>query len=122
MPASQCIKGLADCVCLFLCAFLSPTPPLLSGTGKTSTIVHAIRALVASGASVLVTSYTNSALDNILLKLVDCGVHEFVRLGRHSSCHPGVQEYMPGGARWVRTVAVAQIKALPTSQHRLTLP
>jgi hypothetical protein len=69
------------------------------GTGKTSTIVHAVRALVASGASVLVTSYTNSALDNILLKLVGAGLHDFVRLGRQGSCHPALHEYMPGGAR-----------------------
>jgi len=62
--------------------------------------VHAIRALVASGASVLVAAYTNSALDNILIKLADAGLHQFLRLGRASSCHPQVQEYMPGGDRW----------------------
>jgi DNA replication ATP-dependent helicase Dna2 len=72
---------------------------LLPGTGKTSTIVHAIRALVASGASVLVTSYTNSALDNILLKLLHSGQQQFVRLGRASSVHPDIRQYMPGGSR-----------------------
>jgi hypothetical protein len=41
----------------------------MPGTGKTSTIVHAVNALLARGASVLLTSYTNSAVDNILLKL-----------------------------------------------------
>ena len=41
----------------------------MPGTGKTSTIVHAVRALLARGASILLTSYTNSAVDNILLKL-----------------------------------------------------
>lgn len=70
-----------------------------SGTGKTSTIVHAVRALVASGASVLVAAYTNSALDNILTKLADSGMHQFLRLGRASSCHARVREYMPGGDR-----------------------
>jgi hypothetical protein len=48
---------------------------------------------------VLVTSYTNSALDNILLKLVGAGLHDFVRLGRQGSCHPALHEFMPGGAR-----------------------
>jgi DNA replication ATP-dependent helicase Dna2 len=70
-----------------------------TGTGKTSTIVHAIRALVASGASVLVAAYTNSALDNILIKLADSGVHQFLRLGRASSCHSKMRQYMPGGER-----------------------
>lgn len=72
---------------------------LATGTGKTSTIVHAIRALVASGASVLVAAYTNSALDNILIKLADSGVHQFLRLGRATSCHSKVREYMPGEER-----------------------
>ncbi len=49
----------------------------MPGTGKTSTIAAAIRALTASGASVLVTAYTNSAVDNILLKLAQLEVRFF---------------------------------------------
>lgn len=90
------------CVCarsrLLPAAVCRVVAPLL-GTGKTSTIVHAIRALVSSGASVLVAAYTNSALDNILLKLADSGVHQFLRLGRAASCHARVRGYMPGGER-----------------------
>ncbi len=71
------------------------------GTGKTSTIVHAVRALLAAGASVLITAYTNSAVDNVLLKLAEAGVQGFVRLGRQGTVHPALWEYMPGGARWV---------------------
>lgn len=63
--------------------------------------MHAIRALVASGASVLVAAYTNSALDNILIKLADAGLQQFLRLGRPSSCHPAVRQYLPGGERCV---------------------
>ena len=37
--------------------------------GKTSTIVALIRVLVRLNHSVLLTSYTHSAVDNILLKL-----------------------------------------------------
>lgn len=92
---------------LLLCHILQHAPPTIchplllccTGTGKTSTIVHAIQALVSSGASVLVAAYTNSALDNILLKLAGAGVTDFLRLGRASSCHPQLQEYMPGGGR-----------------------
>jgi DNA replication ATP-dependent helicase Dna2 len=73
---------------------LPSLPP--AGTGKTSTIVHA---MVSSGASVLVAAYTNSALDNILLKLADSGVHQFLRLGRAASCHARIRGYMPGGER-----------------------
>ena len=47
----------------------------MPGTGKTSMIVEAVRALVASGRRVLVSSYTNSAVDNILLKLEGTGEH-----------------------------------------------
>lgn len=39
------------------------------GTGKTSTIVALVEALRIQGFSVIVTSYTNSAVDNVLLKL-----------------------------------------------------
>lgn len=41
----------------------------MPGTGKTSTMVHAVKALLMRGASILLTSYTNSAVDNLLLKL-----------------------------------------------------
>ena len=41
----------------------------MPGTGKTSTMVHAVKALLIRGASVLLTSYTNSAVDNLLVKL-----------------------------------------------------
>lgn len=41
----------------------------MPGTGKTSTMVHAVKALLLRGASILLTSYTNSAVDNLLVKL-----------------------------------------------------
>ncbi|XP_065313522.1 DNA replication ATP-dependent helicase/nuclease DNA2-like isoform X1 [Gordionus sp. m RMFG-2023] len=39
------------------------------GSGKTETICTIIRALTATGASILLTAHTNSAIDNVLLKL-----------------------------------------------------
>ena len=39
------------------------------GSGKTSTIVALVQCLVAIGKSVLLTAYTNSAVDNMLLRL-----------------------------------------------------
>ncbi|KAG0502868.1 hypothetical protein HPP92_002940 [Vanilla planifolia] len=41
----------------------------MPGTGKTSTMVHAVKALLMRGQSILLTSYTNSAVDNLLIKL-----------------------------------------------------
>ncbi|URE05997.1 DNA replication factor Dna2 [Musa troglodytarum] len=41
----------------------------MPGTGKTSTMVHAVKALLIRGASILLTSYTNSAIDTLLIKL-----------------------------------------------------
>lgn len=41
----------------------------MPGTGKTSTLVHAVKALLIRGTSILLTAYTNSAVDNLLIKL-----------------------------------------------------
>ncbi len=70
----------------------------MPGTGKTTTIALAVKALVAMGKSVLVTAYTNSAVDNIMRKLIQLGV-DFVRLGKSRSIHPAVKEWSLGGAR-----------------------
>jgi DNA replication ATP-dependent helicase Dna2 len=64
----------------------------MPGTGKTTTIAHIIRALVAKGKSVLLTSYTHTAVDNILLKLRHAGF-DILRLGVQSKIHPEVQEF-----------------------------
>lgn len=46
-------------------------------------LVPQVRTLVCRGKRVLITSYTHSAVDNLLLKLREKGVH-FLRLGRPS--------------------------------------
>ncbi|XP_064613334.1 DNA replication ATP-dependent helicase/nuclease DNA2-like [Liolophura sinensis] len=65
------------------------------GTGKTSTIVALVKILKLLGHSVLLASYTHSAVDNILLKLKRDGL-KFLRLGRiariHSAIHPFAAE------------------------------
>lgn len=43
----------------------------MPGTGKTTTIAEIIKALVQRGKSVLLTSYTHSAVDTILMKLLN---------------------------------------------------
>lgn len=72
----------------------------LPGTGKTSTLTYLARLLVARGRRVLITAYTHSAVDNIMLKLMENGMVEtdstsglppLVRLGNVNTCHEGVK-------------------------------
>jgi DNA replication ATP-dependent helicase Dna2 len=64
----------------------------MPGTGKTTTIAHIIRALVSQGKSVLLASYTHSAVDNILLKLKDDEI-PILRLGTIAKIHSDVREF-----------------------------
>jgi DNA replication ATP-dependent helicase Dna2 len=62
------------------------------GTGKTYTIARLVRALVESGERVLLSAYTNRAVDNALEALEEQGFTDFVRMGTES----GVREDMRG--------------------------
>lgn len=53
----------------------------MPGTGKTTVVAAIIKALVCLGKSVLLTSYTHSAVDTILLKLKDQKDFGILRLG-----------------------------------------
>jgi DNA replication ATP-dependent helicase Dna2 len=64
----------------------------MPGTGKTTTIAHIIRCLVAKGKTVLLTSYTHTAVDNILLKLRHADFN-ILRLGVRAKVHHEVQEF-----------------------------
>lgn len=75
----------------------------LPGTGKTRSIVFVARMLAAQGKRVLITSYTHSAVDNCILKLIECGVANVfeerptpavLRIGEKSSVHPGVHSIL----------------------------
>ena len=82
----------------------------LPGTGKTSTIASAVMELLSLGKSVLLTSYTNSAVDNVMLKLVAMNA-KMLRLGRSGGVHPALLPYMLGGARFPDTRA-SDLKAI----------
>ncbi|BBN05891.1 DNA replication ATP-dependent helicase/nuclease Dna2 [Marchantia polymorpha subsp. ruderalis] len=75
----------------------------MPGTGKTSTIVHTVIALMRRNLSVLLTSYTNSAVDNILLKLRTLGI-DFTRIGRSSAVHPELRDKVLGEGKSYTTV------------------
>jgi DNA replication ATP-dependent helicase Dna2 len=64
----------------------------MPGTGKTTTIAHIIRALISQDKTVLLTSYTHSAVDNILLKLKDEKI-PILRLGAAAKVHPEVRDF-----------------------------
>ena len=64
----------------------------MPGSGKTTLIVAMVKLLVKMKKTVLLTSYTHSALDHLLLKLVDdqpC----FLRLGRSKRIHEDLKQY-----------------------------
>ncbi len=59
----------------------------MPGTGKTTTIVKIVKSLLKQNKTVLLTSYTHSAVDTLLIKLLD--VKEFIlRLGNSDKVHP----------------------------------
>nr|CAG8503282.1 11169_t:CDS:10 [Entrophospora candida] len=64
----------------------------MPGTGKTTIIVEIIKALVAMNKSVLITAYTHTAIDHILLKLVDEGI-DILRLGSREKVKPELRNY-----------------------------
>lgn len=64
----------------------------MPGTGKTTTIAHIIRALVMQRKTVLLNSYTHTAVDNILLKIKDDNI-KVLRIGSLGKIHPEVQAF-----------------------------
>ncbi|KAF7488919.1 DNA replication ATP-dependent helicase/nuclease DNA2 [Sarcoptes scabiei] len=84
----SCILGVLKTKCSLI--FGSP------GSGKTQTIVALIRILHQLGLSVLVTSFTHAAVDNIFLKLCEMDPNhqiEFVRTGSVQRIHPKLLKY-----------------------------
>ncbi|SCU90102.1 LAMI_0E00628g1_1 [Lachancea mirantina] len=65
----------------------------MPGTGKTTVIAEIIRQLVSMGKTVLLTSYTHSAVDNILLKLLNDNIST-IRLGHKHKIHSDAQRFM----------------------------
>lgn len=87
----------------------------MPGSGKTTTIVAMVRILLLCGCRILITSYTHSAIDTLLVKLIKYKVSEyitfwifitiiqysviincqvkFLRLGRLNQIHPTVRKF-----------------------------
>lgn len=67
----------------------------LPGTGKTQTVIALIRLLIAMDKSVLITSNTHSAVDNVLKRLL-CYDVKFIRLGNVSRIDPAIAMFSEG--------------------------
>lgn len=66
----------------------------MPGTGKSTTISVLVRVLVALGQSVLLCSYTHSAVDTVLAKLADDdGGIDVLRIGAVHRIHPRVRRF-----------------------------
>lgn len=65
----------------------------MPGTGKTWVLSFIVRLLIARGSSVLISSYTHSAVDTLLLKLHEKRV-PFLRLGKRDNVHATIQPYI----------------------------
>lgn len=63
------------------------------GTGKTFLIVLAIRILIANGKKVLLTSFTNQAVDNVLERLKGFGVQHVFRIGDENKIPGNLKEF-----------------------------
>ncbi|XP_054475788.1 DNA replication ATP-dependent helicase/nuclease DNA2 [Anoplopoma fimbria] len=83
----------------------------MPGTGKTTTICTLVRILHACGFSVLLTSYTHSAVDNILLKLKRFRVG-FLRLGQGQKVHPDILPYTEDSARKTGVHTLSELEQL----------
>lgn len=80
------------------CALILGMP----GTGKTTSTAALIDTLVKLGKSVLLSSYTHSAVDNILLKIKDNG-YKILRLGSLRNIHVDVHSLALSDDRVVET-------------------
>ena len=63
------------------------------GTGKTAVVSEIARRAVQRGERVLIAAFTNQAVDNALLRLVEDGARDFVRLGHELSVAPALRSF-----------------------------
>ncbi|KAG6852485.1 hypothetical protein C0991_011583 [Blastosporella zonata] len=75
----------------------------MPGTGKTTVIAAMIKTMVAMGKTVLLTSYTHSAVDTILAKLLDADF-SILRIGNIDKIHPDVHKFTLANRRAPTTI------------------
>jgi predicted DNA helicase len=67
------------------------------GTGKTTTLIEAIRQLVKEGKKIIVSAPSNTAVDNIAKGLLKCGV-KLLRVGNTTKVDDDLQAFTPEGS------------------------
>ncbi|XP_063934589.1 DNA replication ATP-dependent helicase/nuclease DNA2-like [Zophobas morio] len=88
----------------------------MPGGGKTTVIAHIIKQLAFSGKSVLVASYTHTAVDNILLKLIELGV-DFLRVGSTDNVHPSISKFTSQSLRESLCTRIEQLRVITRLKH-----
>jgi DNA replication ATP-dependent helicase Dna2 len=71
--------------------FLIQGPP---GTGKTHTLSFLIQELIKNGEKILLSAFTHKSIDNVLLKLIEHGFNNFIRIGNHESVDKKIHPYL----------------------------
>ncbi|MBC7473129.1 MAG: AAA family ATPase, partial [Candidatus Sericytochromatia bacterium] len=71
--------------------FLIQGPP---GTGKTHTLANLIIELIRDGKKVLLSAFTHRSIDNVLIKLIELGFTNFLRIGSHESVDRSIHPYL----------------------------
>ncbi|CAE7201124.1 unnamed protein product, partial [Rhizoctonia solani] len=83
----------------------------MPGTGKTTMVVELIKELVRRGKSVLLTSYTHSAVDTILLKLLEVEF-DVLRLGNIDKIHMEARKFALGAKEIPETLEALERQLL----------
>ncbi|CAE6465876.1 unnamed protein product [Rhizoctonia solani] len=83
----------------------------MPGTGKTTMVVELIKELVRRGKSVLLTSYTHSAVDTILLKLLEVEF-DVLRLGNVDKVHMEARKFALGAKETPETLEALERQLL----------
>ncbi|KAM0786874.1 hypothetical protein ACM66B_002299 [Microbotryomycetes sp. NB124-2] len=75
----------------------------MPGTGKTTAIAEIVKAFADCGKSILLTAYTHSAVDNVLLKLADSSL-SILRLGNRDKIMPQLHHHTLDPANMPQTL------------------
>lgn len=85
------IKGMPGTgIMLVILLFHSSSTSIISG--KTATIVSLVQLMYQLNKTVLITSHTHAAIDNVCERLINCGV-KLLRLGAHGKINPKLHPY-----------------------------
>lgn len=122
VPSSKTLRTLNSCQQAAMEKVLSAEDYALvlgmPGTGKTTVIAALIKELVRRGKTVLLSSYTHSAVDTILMKMGggkddgEGGEFGILRLGNVDKVHPDVRRYTLNARKTASTVEVLEMQLM----------